>query len=285
MLPNWAGPFQRVGRVFAPRYRQASLFASLTNRDDARDARRFAYGDVRAAFQQFLAYNRGRPIILAGVEQGGALAGRLLDEVIAPNPQLVSRLVGVYAMETVLPGRRYGPTATTPMCARRAQAHCVVGWISVKAGDEETAKRIVDRAFVWDFVGRPVPLGDRQPVCVNPLLGAATDEAAPVRLNIGAANASGLEWGARPAFLPRQVSAHCEDGILRVSTPTSPSLVLAGSWADHYKVPGYNLFYADIEADAKARVAALLGRADFPVSAPSIDSAVVVREAPINRVR
>ena len=30
-----------------------------------------------------------------------------------------------------------------------------------------------------------------------------------------------------------------------------------GSWADRRKVPGYNLFYADIEADALARVAAL----------------------------
>jgi hypothetical protein len=49
MLPNYAGPFQKVGRVFAPHYRQASLYAQLTNRDDAREARRFAYQDVRAA--------------------------------------------------------------------------------------------------------------------------------------------------------------------------------------------------------------------------------------------
>lgn len=31
----------------------------------------------------------------------------------------------------------------------------------------------------------------------------------------------------------------------------------AGSWADRRKVPGYNLFYGDLEADAKRRVAAL----------------------------
>ena len=29
-----------------------------------------------------------------------------------------------------------------------------------------------------------------------------------------------------------------------------------GGWADLRKAPGYNLFYADLEADAQARVAA-----------------------------
>ncbi len=51
---NYAGPFQTVGRVFAPRYRQASLYAMVSQRDDAREARNFAYGDIRQAFHQFL---------------------------------------------------------------------------------------------------------------------------------------------------------------------------------------------------------------------------------------
>src|SRR5262245_7736955 len=50
MLPNYAGPFARLGRVFAPRYRHASLYALLRPyRDDAREAQEFAYGDVRRA--------------------------------------------------------------------------------------------------------------------------------------------------------------------------------------------------------------------------------------------
>ena len=39
---------------------------------------------------------------------------------------------------------------------------------------------------------------------------------------------------------------------------------LAGAWADRQKVPPYNLFYADLEADAKARVLTLMNRTDFP---------------------
>ena len=286
MLPNYAGPFQRVGRVFAPRYRQASMFAGLTNRDDARDARQFAYGDVRAAFQKFLAsYNRGRPIVLVGVEQGGQLTGRLIDDLIAPNPDLVKQLAAAYVIEAVVPEHRYTrPEASVSACRMRGEAHCIMAWVSARKDDEETAKRIVDRAFVWNYAGRLVPLGYREPLCVNPLLGALSTDPADVRLNIGAANASGLEWGARPAFLPRQVSARCYHGVLRIQGPSSPSLALAGAWADRQKVAPYNLFYADLEADAKARVAAQMGRTDFPTSAASIDKAVVVRSVATHKV-
>ena len=286
MLPNYAGPFQRVGRVFAPRYRQASLFAGLTNRDDAREARQFAYGDVRAAFLQFLAhYNRSRPIVIVGVEQGGQLVGRLLDELIVPNPALIRQVAGIYIIEAVVPQPRYTRAdAPVPACRGRNEAHCVVAWVAARIGDDEEAKRIVDRAFVWDYVGRQIPLGKREPLCVNPLFGAVSEAIADSRLNLGAANASGLEWGVRPAFLPRQVTAQCSHGVLRIPGPSSPSLVLADAWADRQKVAPYNLFYADLEADAKARVAAQMGRTDFPTSAASIDKAVVVRSVATHRV-
>ncbi len=72
MLPDCAGPFQRVGQVFARTTARPDLYAQLTNRDDAREARRFASATSAAAFVQYLAsYNRGRPLILVGVEQGG----------------------------------------------------------------------------------------------------------------------------------------------------------------------------------------------------------------------
>ena len=71
-----------------------------------------------------------------------------------------------------------------------------------------------------------------------------------------------MDWGTRPAFLSRQVSARCQDGILRVSRPSSPSLKDTGGFTDRLKEPGYNLFYADIEADARARLAAWIASAN-----------------------
>jgi hypothetical protein len=253
IAPNYAGPFVRVGRIFAPRYRQASLYSQLTLREDAREARRFAYGDVAKAFRWYLDHdNGGRPFILAGVEQGGLLASRLLAEEIAPKPRVGDLLVAAYLIGTVVPA----DAAPIVPCARRNEEGCLAAWAGAFAGDRDRPADLRDRSLVWTQAGQLVNLQGRTPLCFNPIFGATTDDPAPARLNLGAVNATGLEWGARPAFLARQVQAQCVNGILTVSRPKSASLQIAGSWAEQKKVPGFNLFYADIEADAKARAAA-----------------------------
>lgn len=257
MAPNYVGPFVGVGRIFAPRYRQASLYSLTTLREDAREARQFAYDDVRRAFRRYVEHdNSGRPFLIVGVEQGGALALRLLAEEVATDPALQSRLVAAYLVDTIAPA----DTPPIAPCVERAQAGCLAAWAWVHQGDFDAAQRLLDRALVWNPRGELVNLAPRPALCFNPVLGSVTEELAPARLHQGAANATGLEWGARPAFLTRQVSAKCEKGVLRVSRPRSPSLKQQGGWADRRKAPGFNLFYADVEADAKRRLAAWLAR-------------------------
>jgi hypothetical protein len=257
MAPNYVGPFVSVGRVFAPKYRQASLYTQLTLRDDAREARQFAYGDVREAFRWYLNRdNGGRPYLIVGVEQGGTLALRLLSEEIARQPSVQKRLVAAYLIGTVAPADK----PPIPPCMSRSQYGCVAAWARGFEGDLDGPRTLLDRALVWNDRGELVNLKPRPALCFNPILGAVTDRPAPARLHLGAANATGLEWGARPAFLARQVSARCEGGVLRVSRPRSTSLRPTGSWADRRKAAGFNLFYADEEADAKARLAAFLAR-------------------------
>lgn len=257
MAPNYVGPFVSVGRVFAPRYRQASLYSLTTLREDAREARQFAYGDVRDAFRAYVHRdNAGRPFIIVGVEQGGTLATRLLAEEVARDPVLQSRLVAAYLIDTVVPADA-PPIAP---CVQRGQAGCLAAWAQVSERDFDAAQRLLDRALVWNEHGELANLTPRPALCFNPLLGAVADQPAPARLHLGAANATGLEWGARPAFMARQVSARCERGVLVVSHPKSSSLKRGGDWADRRKVPGFNLFYADLEADAKERLAAWQAR-------------------------
>ncbi len=287
VLPNYAGPFARVGRVFAPHYRQASLYAMMTLRDDARDARRFAYEDVRASWRYYLDhYNLDRPVILIGVEQGGVLAARLLAEELVPHPDLLGRLAVAYLIETAVPADAYGPTTPVPACSQRAQAGCIVGYAMALDGDGNHADDIRRRSLFFDAQGQGqlANLDGRAPLCVNPLTGVAGERQASQRLNLGAANATGLEWGVRPAFLQRQVWTQCEGGILRAGKPRSTSLRETGSWSDTQKVPNYNLFYADLEADGRARIDALLARPGFVLPPAPIGGVVNVRSVPIHRI-
>jgi hypothetical protein len=282
MLPNYAGPYQGVGRVFAPRYRQASLYSFLTLRDDARDARRFAYGDVRAAFRAYLKqWNDGRPILLVGVEQGGSLAARLLAEEVARDPSLAARIVGAHLIETVVPLEGFG----APECAEREQARCVLAYATVREGDLDSARRTLDRALTWEQGGQLAPLAGRAALCVNPVLGGRSEAEAPPRAHLGGANATGLEWGTAPGFMPRQVRTRCQGGLLYVSRPVSASLRPGRGWAERRRAPAYNLFYADLETDARARVRALYNLTDWPKPAPPLSpEAIRIKPAPIHRI-
>jgi hypothetical protein len=111
------------------------------------------------------------------------------------------------------------------------------------------------------------------------MLGAATGTLAPSRNNLGAANATDLEWGVQPAFLPDQVSAQCRGGLLWVTHPRSPTLKATGGWVERQKQPGYNLFFADLEADARERLKALQLSGGLP--APPITTSIAVRRVPV----
>lgn len=254
VIPNYAGPFARAGAISAPRYRQASLYTRLTLRDDAREARAFAYRDIEAAFDAWLARHPAGPLVLAGVEQGAELLDRLLRERVAHDPAVMDRLVAVYLIDAVVAADRLAPE--TPACASRTEVGCVVGWSQVGEGDEGAARRRLRRALVWDDRGRLVELDGRTALCVNPVSGARNDAPVDARRHLGAANATGLEWGLRPAFLDRLIETRCHNGLLRHTRPTSESFNEGRTWSDRRKARPYNLFYADIEADVQDRVAA-----------------------------
>ncbi|AWM77439.1 DUF3089 domain-containing protein [Phenylobacterium parvum] len=272
MAPNHAGPFAAAGAVFAPRYRQAGLYSLTTLREDAREARRFAYADAEAAFLNFLARTGDRPILVVGVEQGGDLVARLLAEPGAAAA-VRSRLVGAWVIDAVVPS---DAPPLTP-CQSQKEAGCLAAWVWAYSGDDLRARDLQDRSLVWSG-GDLVNLGARRPLCYNPLLQAVTETQAPARLARGATNATGLEWGARPPFVTRQVEARCRNGILRVSRPEARMLRPSGSWEDRLRTPGFNLFYADIEADARSRLAAF--KALRRPSSPSPDASRTGTEAP-----
>jgi len=251
VLPNFAGPFALSGDVSAPFYRQGSLYTRLSLRDDAREARAFAYQDVEAAFAAWLKRHPDGPIVLAGVEQGADLLARLLRDRVAKDQTLKSRLVAAYLMDTIVPQG----AIDLPVCATRDQAGCFAAWSMIDEGKEGVASRRMRRALFWDDKGRLEEIGSVPIVCFNPVSGAADNVPTEPRRHLGAANATGLEWGLRPAFIDRQVGAVCRDGFLRNTRLKTESFRENRSWANRRKATPYNLFYADTEADVLARLA------------------------------
>lgn len=253
-LPNYAAPFAIMGNIYAPKYRQASLYTQLTLREDASEARQFAYGDVEKAFRAFLKSRKGgRGFMLVGVEQGGLLTERLLRDVVAPDEKLKSGLVAAYLIETLAPARLYGPGAPFAACASRQQTGCVVSYVSVDGGRPDRVLQVLQKAVYWQDDDSLGAVGSQKALCVNPLTGGVTDEAIDSHHAVGATNATGLEWGTEPSLIARRVSAHCIGGLLFVDKPKSPTFEDGGTWEDKRKVNAYNLFYGDLQADMQAR--------------------------------
>lgn len=89
--------FEGFSRVFAPTYRQATLYSFYDKGRNGDLALDLAYEDVKTAFIYYLNnYNGGRPFLLAGHSQGTAHLIRLIREVIDIDPSLYKRLICAY---------------------------------------------------------------------------------------------------------------------------------------------------------------------------------------------
>jgi DUF3089 family protein len=248
-----ASAFNGCCRIYAPRYRQASLGAFLKTEDaaPATAAYGLAYADVQRAFDYYIAHeNHGRPFILASHSQGSLHAMRLLQERIAGRP-LQPQLLAAYIIGYYLPLEI--EHAGVPVCHGAQDTGCLIDWNTVAAAAEE-GPRGANR-LIW-LDGRYQPIGGRRRVCVNPLSWVSDGEA-PALLNLGALPAV-RPGAALRAPVPELTGARCDGGLLKVSLPWSERrafanvLTLFGS----YHVFDYNLFYLNIRSNAAARVAA-----------------------------
>lgn len=254
-LPNYAGPFAVGGNIYAPKYRQASLFTQLTGREDARQAREFAYTDIDVAFERFLKTRKGgKGFVIVGLEQGALLAQKLVRTRVVANPDLKAQLVAVYLIESLVPEEINGKSyLDLPPCAARVQTGCVVAYQTVASEEPESLLLLLRRGVYWNEAGYLEALDSRPAICVNPLTGAAGGGGTDEKASLGATNATGLEWGTPPPLIPHKVSARCVRGLLTVDKPSSPAFKAADTWEGARKVNSYNLFYGDLQADFQAR--------------------------------
>ncbi|MBS0388680.1 MAG: DUF3089 domain-containing protein [Proteobacteria bacterium] len=250
VLKFQASVFNGCCRIFAPRYRQASLRAITSNNAAGYAAAELAYRDVERAFDAFLEASAGRPFILASHSQGSIHALRLLQQRIIGTP-LQARLVAAYIVGTALPVQI--EQLGLPVCRTATATGCVITWNTVRSGHDDRRRK--NDAVIW-WQGSYQPIGGRPLVCVNPLdwrLDGEADAAA----NLGAVYSDGRGWPI-PAPVVGLTGARCEQGLLGVSIPFGErrrfSDLLSLTGVDHDF--DYNYFYMNIRANALARVRA-----------------------------
>ncbi|MCC2548403.1 DUF3089 domain-containing protein [Hymenobacter sp. BT175] len=232
-IRNQASVFNSVGRIYAPRYRQATLYSFFDEPNpSSKAAIDLAYIDVKAAFQYFLDHyhTSNRPIILAGHSQGTYLTRRLLHDFFENDPVLRKQLVAAYLVgHTVKPDE----FTTIRPCEDSTQTGCYVSWNTVEWGQEYPQFS--------------------QGVATNPLTWTRDTATAPAALNLGgvpflfnrvdkgvvdARPHQGLLW----VHVPKPV------GYLRFILPGMPEL------RHSFHVADYGLFYMNVRHNAETRV-------------------------------
>ncbi len=242
-LRGLASPFNSVGQVWAPRYRQASIGAFLTPKPEGQKALDAAYQDVLLAFDSFIAKQQAdRPIVLAGHSQGARHLTYLLRDRIA-GKKLAKRIVAAYIIGWPISIERDIPALGMPACNTPDQTGCIMSWESfAEPADYGRIVKAYESTLGFDGQSR----AGTNIVCTNPLTGGVA-EAAEASANLGTLKPSNDL--ANGSLVPKAVPARCDDkGFLLIGDPPElGNYVLPGNNYHVYDIP---LFWANVRFDA-----------------------------------
>ncbi len=252
-LRGQASAFNAIGEVWAPRYRQATLGAFLTEKPEGQQALDAAYQDVLAAFDYFVAeIPKDQAIILAGHSQGSLHLTNLLRDRVAGTP-LANRIVAAYVAGWPVSTETDIPEMGLDSCESPEQTRCILSWQSFAEPADYT--RIVE---VYDttigFNGQPRK--NTSLLCNNPINGDI-NSSATARANLGTLVPN--EDLSDASLVAGSVPAKCDQrGFLLIGDP--PEIGPYALPGNNYHVYDYSLFWGNIRADARRRMAAFLAR-------------------------
>ena len=248
-IKGMASPFNRASEIWAPKYRQATIGAFLTDSEDATKAIDAAYDDVRQSFAFFLAsLDEDTPVVLAGHSQGSLHLMHLLREEIAGKP-IAGRVAAVYVVGWPISIEHDLPALGFPACANEGQSGCIMSWSSYAEPADPSAV-IETYANSTGFDGEL--RGDSVILCTNPLTGGVGGQA-PASSNLGTLVPDGDL--ANGELVPAAIPAQCDErGLLLIGDPPEMgNAVLPGNNYHVYDIP---LFWANIQRGVVERVRA-----------------------------
>lgn len=228
-----ASVFNGSCRIYAPRYRQATL-NNYFARNSERSQHSFdvAYADVRAAFEYYLEhYNHGRPIIIAGHSQGSMHAQRLLREFFDGKP-LQKQLVEAYIIGYPTQENQFQSikVSNAPADFGGFVSYCTFGMDA-------------DISFLPQYKGA---------VVVNPL-SWSTD-----KTFVAANENHGSLLKKSEKIVKALCGARCGDGILEIQKPSEGGFTVLPY--KNYHLYDYALFYLNIRENVALRLKNYLDR-------------------------
>ncbi|MEH6756784.1 MAG: DUF3089 domain-containing protein [Parasphingorhabdus sp.] len=252
-LRGQASAFNQVGDVWAPRYRQATLGAFLTEKKEGQQALDAAYQDVLNAFDYFIReVPDDIPIILAGHSQGSLHLTNLLKDRVAGTP-LANRIVAAYVVGWPVSVEADVPAMGLNICEAAEQTNCLLSWESfAEPADYGRIMKVYDTTI--GFTGEPRK--DTNLLCSNPVNGNINSESAADK-NLGTLVPNDKLSDA--ALVTGAVPARCDDrGFLLIGDP--PEMGPYTLPGNNYHVYDYSLFWSNIRADVMKRMTTFLSR-------------------------
>ena len=240
VMRDQASVFNQCCRIYAPRYRQATLHSFLDNTGSGEKALGLAYEDVKSAFLYFLQnYSLGRPFIIASHSQGSRHADRLLREEIIDRG-LLSQMIVAYLIGFSIDGAN-----GAPVCEKYNQLNCQISWNS---GTRDAVLK----------------LAQSEDICVNPLSWKTGGDLVSSEQNLGSvtfASEGGIELNV--------ADAQCGEGSLFVSEVESERFSSNMPFGPgNYHMYDYSFYYMNIRENVQDRINEYLRRHAYE-SAPS----------------
>lgn len=255
MMANQASAFNGCCSVYAPYYRQASVYSYFGTDQVRAEVGRFVYQDVKKAFEYFLDnFSKGRPFIIASHSQGTHHAIRLLAEEI-DRSERYPRMVGAYLIGGMISKDWMNKMSNITVCERAEQLGCLVHWDTINVTQLSTEmptykNSICVNPITWENEGGLSKLSDAK--------GSVYPTGDFALAFSGDDDPKNETFGPLEAPLKQYVQAQCKAGILFASDQTGTKFQDFGGSAGNYHGLDYALFYMDIRANAILKVKTFL---------------------------
>ena len=235
-IRHQASIFNNVGKIYAPRYRQAHIKSYFNLDIGGREAILFAYEDVKRAFEYYMEhYNKGRPFIIASHSQGATHATFLIRDYI-DQTDLKDKLVAAY-----LVGMSVDKTLFTniKLCEDANQTNCYATWQTFINGftPNDSFNKYRDNGLA-----------------VNPITWTTQDKLSSFK------DHKGMLMSNYKTVYKNSIRARLNktSNIVWIDKPSIPFSILKKM--KNFHIADYNLYWFDIRANAANRLEQYLNK-------------------------